>query len=111
MLSWSGPCYDGGSAIVGYVVEVNNQGCAENWVELTDQCESTSYIVCAGLQPNHEYCFRVRAFNAAGVSEPSPVSSAVRMEQKGGLEWVIKLSNLRHNRHLFLFYCFFLLRL
>ncbi|XP_011476265.1 myosin light chain kinase, smooth muscle isoform X3 [Oryzias latipes] len=82
VLSWSGPCYDGGSAIVGYVVEVNNQGCAENWVELTDQCESTSYIVCAGLQPNHEYCFRVRAFNPAGVSEPSPVSSAVRMEQK-----------------------------
>uniref|UniRef100_A0A3P9JQM4 Myosin light chain kinase, smooth muscle n=1 Tax=Oryzias latipes TaxID=8090 RepID=A0A3P9JQM4_ORYLA len=82
VLSWSGPCYDGGSAILGYVVEVNNKGCAENWIELTDQCESTSYRVCAGLQPNHEYCFRVRAFNAAGVSEPSPVSSAVRMEQK-----------------------------
>ncbi|KAF6736288.1 Myosin light chain kinase, smooth muscle [Oryzias melastigma] len=82
VLSWSGPCYDGGSAILGYVVEVKNQGCAEDWIELTDQCKSTSYRVCSGLQPKHEYCFRVRAFNAAGVSEPSPVSPAVRMEQK-----------------------------
>ncbi|CAG5898019.1 unnamed protein product [Menidia menidia] len=84
VLSWSGPCYDGGSAILGYWVEVKNQGGAEaeEWRQLTARCESTSYRVCSGLEPRQEYCFRVRAFNAVGVSEPSPVSSSVKMEQK-----------------------------
>nr|XP_033501640.1 myosin light chain kinase, smooth muscle isoform X1 [Epinephelus lanceolatus] len=84
VLSWSGPCYDGGSAILGYVVEVKNQGHAEpkEWTELTAQCKSTSYRVCSGLQPQQEYCFRVRAYNAVGVSEPGPVSPVVTMEQK-----------------------------
>uniref|UniRef100_UPI0037E78433 myosin light chain kinase, smooth muscle n=1 Tax=Semicossyphus pulcher TaxID=241346 RepID=UPI0037E78433 len=84
VLSWSGPCYDGGSAVLGYVVEVKNQGRAEpaDWSELTAQCKSTSYRVSSGLQPQQEYCFRVRAYNAVGVSEPGPVSPVVRMEQK-----------------------------
>ncbi|XP_051243409.1 myosin light chain kinase, smooth muscle isoform X2 [Dicentrarchus labrax] len=84
VLSWSGPCYDGGSAILGYVVEVKNQGRVElgDWSELTAQCKSTSYRVSSGLQPQQEYCFRVRAYNEVGVSEPGPVSPVVRMEQK-----------------------------
>ncbi|KAK2833183.1 hypothetical protein Q5P01_017072 [Channa striata] len=84
VLSWSGPCYDGGSVILGYVVEVKNQGRAEpgDWKELTAQCKSTSYRVCSGLQPQEEYCFRVRAYNTVGVSEPGPVSPLVKMEQK-----------------------------
>ncbi|XP_042361002.1 myosin light chain kinase, smooth muscle isoform X2 [Plectropomus leopardus] len=84
VLSWSGPCYDGGSAILGYVVEVKNQGSVEreDWTELTAQCKSTSYRVCSELQPQQEYCFRVRAYNAVGVSEPGPVSPVVLMEQK-----------------------------
>lgn len=84
VLSWSGPCYDGGSAVLGYVVEVKNQGRAEpgEWSELTAQCKSTSYRVSTGLQPQQEYCFRVRAYNEVGVSEPGPVSPVVRMEKK-----------------------------
>ncbi|XP_029914606.1 myosin light chain kinase, smooth muscle isoform X2 [Myripristis murdjan] len=84
VLSWSGPCYDGGSAIQGYVVEVRSPGPTEpgDWRELTDQCKSTSYRVCSGLRPQEEYCFRVKAYNAVGVSEPGPESPVVRMEQK-----------------------------
>lgn len=91
MLSWSGPCYDGGSAILGYVVEVKKHGRAESedWNELTSQCTSTSYRVCSGLQPEEQYCFRVRAYNAVGVSEPGPASPVVRMEQKGELMRVV----------------------
>ncbi|XP_063760591.1 myosin light chain kinase, smooth muscle isoform X2 [Eleginops maclovinus] len=83
VLSWSGPCYDGGSAVLGYVVEIKNQGRVDSgdWAELTGQCKSTSYRVYSGLQPQQEYCFRVRAYNAVGVSEPGPVSPLVRMEQ------------------------------
>lgn len=69
------------------MVEVKNQGRVEpgDWSELTAQCKSTSYRVCSGLQPQQEYCFRVSAYNAVGVSEPGPVSPVVRMEQKGEL--------------------------
>ncbi|KAF3845994.1 hypothetical protein F7725_003072 [Dissostichus mawsoni] len=83
VLSWSGPCYDGGSAVLGYVVEVKNQGRVDpgDWAELTAQCKSTSYKVCSGLLPQQEYCFKVRAYNAVGVSEPGPVSPVVRMDQ------------------------------
>uniref|UniRef100_A0A3P8THM9 Myosin, light chain kinase 5 n=1 Tax=Amphiprion percula TaxID=161767 RepID=A0A3P8THM9_AMPPE len=85
VLSWSGPCYDGGSAILGYVVEVKNQEPGEpgHWSKLTAQCKSTSYRVSSGLQPQQKYCFRVRAYNSVGVSEPGPVSPVVRMEQEG----------------------------
>lgn len=85
VLSWSGPCYDGGSAVLGYVVEVKGQGGAESvdWSELTARCESTSFRVSSGLQPHREYCFRVRAYNAVGASEAGPVSLVVRMEEKG----------------------------
>lgn len=83
-LSWSGPCYDGGTAILGYVVEIKNPGVAESadWRKLTDQCTSTSYVVSA-LQAHQEYCFRVKAYNEVGISQPGPVSPVVRMEQKG----------------------------
>uniref|UniRef100_H3D2B2 Myosin, light chain kinase 5 n=1 Tax=Tetraodon nigroviridis TaxID=99883 RepID=H3D2B2_TETNG len=82
-LSWSGPCYDGGSAVLGYVVEIKNPGGADSadWRKLTDQCTSTSYIVTE-LQAHQEYCFRVSAYNAVGISQPGPVSPLVRMEQK-----------------------------
>lgn len=83
MLSWSGPCYDGGSAVLGYVVEVENQAEPGDWKELTSQCKSTSYRACSGLQPRQEYCFRVSAYNEVGISEPGPVSPVVRMEKKG----------------------------
>ncbi|XP_068434941.1 myosin light chain kinase, smooth muscle [Clinocottus analis] len=85
VLSWSGPCYDGGSAILGYVVEVKNRHPVESgdWSEITGQCESTSLKVRSGLQPGRKYCFRVRAYNAVGASEPGPVSPVVKMEEKG----------------------------
>ncbi|PWA17781.1 hypothetical protein CCH79_00008256, partial [Gambusia affinis] len=83
VLSWSGPCYDGGSAVLGYVLELRNQGLSEagEWKKLTAKCASTSYQVSSGLQPGQEYCFRVRAYNAVGKSDPSPVSAVVKMEE------------------------------
>uniref|UniRef100_A0A673W9I1 Myosin, light chain kinase 5 n=1 Tax=Salmo trutta TaxID=8032 RepID=A0A673W9I1_SALTR len=84
VLSWSGPCYDGGSAVLGYVVEVRRKGPAESggWSELTAHCKSTSYKVRSGLEPQGEYCFRVRAYNVVGVSEPSEESPLIKMEQR-----------------------------
>ncbi|XP_071027898.1 myosin light chain kinase, smooth muscle-like isoform X2 [Oncorhynchus clarkii lewisi] len=83
VLSWSGPCYDGGSAVLGYVVEVRRKGPAESgdWSALSAHCKSTSYKVRSGLEPQAEYCFRVRAYNVVGVSEPSEESQLIKMEQ------------------------------
>ncbi|KAA0705708.1 Myosin light chain kinase, smooth muscle [Triplophysa tibetana] len=84
VLSWSGPSYDGGTAVTGYVVEVcENSAENSHWRELTTQCKSTSFRVSSGLQPQRNYSFRVRACNAVGVSEPSQESQPIRMENQG----------------------------
>ncbi|KAF5899703.1 myosin light chain kinase, smooth muscle-like, partial [Clarias magur] len=86
VLTWSGPCYDGGSVITGYVVEVQQVSSAKAgyWTELSASCKSTSLRVSSGLQPQEEYRFRVRACNAVGRSDPSPESQVVRMDSGAG---------------------------
>uniref|UniRef100_A0A8C1VA30 Myosin, light chain kinase 5 n=1 Tax=Cyprinus carpio TaxID=7962 RepID=A0A8C1VA30_CYPCA len=73
VLSWSGPCFDGGSAITAYVVEFQRLDQTEpgDWTEITNQCQNTSYRVRSGLDPQGQYRFRVRACNAVGASDPS----------------------------------------
>uniref|UniRef100_A0A3B3Q698 Myosin, light chain kinase 5 n=1 Tax=Paramormyrops kingsleyae TaxID=1676925 RepID=A0A3B3Q698_9TELE len=85
VLSWSGPCYDGGSAIVGYVVEARREGPGKpkDWSEVTSRCRSTSYRFRPGLEPEAEYRFRVRAYNTVGVSRPSQESGIIRMDAGG----------------------------
>ncbi|KAL4660506.1 myosin light chain kinase, smooth muscle-like isoform X1 [Arapaima gigas] len=82
VLSWSGPSYDGGAAITGYAVEVKAEGprTPGNWTEVTSCCTSTSYRVQTGLEPQGQYCFRVRAYNRVGVSKPSQESEIIKMD-------------------------------
>ncbi|XP_058477440.1 myosin light chain kinase, smooth muscle-like [Solea solea] len=81
VLSWTGPSYDGGTAVLGYIVEVRREGPDEpgSWTEVSSRCKNTSYRVCSGLEPKGRYRFRVRAYNSAGVSEPSQESDCVEM--------------------------------
>lgn len=79
VLSWTGPSYDGGTAVLGYKVEVRQED-LDTWTEVTSRCKNTSYHVRAGLEPLGQYRFRVRAYNSAGVSEPSQESGRVKME-------------------------------
>ncbi|XP_035602993.1 myosin light chain kinase, smooth muscle-like [Oncorhynchus keta] len=85
VLSWSGPSYDGGTAVTGYAVEVRREGTEkpEDWTEVTTRCKNTSYRIRSVLEPLGEYRFRVRAYNLAGVSEPSEVSDCVKMDTRG----------------------------
>lgn len=90
VLSWMGPSYDGGTAVLGYIVEVSRQeglGRPGSWTVLSSQCKSTSYRVCSGLEPLGQYCFRVRAYNSAGISEPSRESECVKMATAS--EWYV----------------------
>uniref|UniRef100_A0A8C1VAB0 Myosin, light chain kinase 5 n=1 Tax=Cyprinus carpio TaxID=7962 RepID=A0A8C1VAB0_CYPCA len=81
VLSWSGPCFDGGSAITAYVVEFQRLDQTEpgDWTEITNQCQNTSYRVRSGLDPQGQYRFRVRACNAVGASDPSEESDCIKM--------------------------------
>ncbi|XP_046887941.1 myosin light chain kinase, smooth muscle-like isoform X1 [Hypomesus transpacificus] len=85
VLSWTGPSYDGGSAITGYIVEVRQEVPDKpgDWTELTTHCMNTSYRVRSGLEPLGQYRFRVRASNSVGTSEPSNMSDCVKMDTKG----------------------------
>lgn len=85
VLSWTGPCYDGGSAVTSYLVEaqqVSSTGTG-HWTELSAGCKSTSLRASSGLQPQAEYRFRVRARNAVGLSAPGPESQVIRMDSAG----------------------------
>ncbi|XP_063816061.1 myosin light chain kinase, smooth muscle-like isoform X2 [Pseudophryne corroboree] len=81
-LSWSGPCYDGGSAVLSYRIEVK-QAEQDSWTLLTDTCVNTSYHVSKGLLAGERYQFRVRACNAYGVSEAGEESDVVTMSSNG----------------------------
>ncbi|CAB1448705.1 unnamed protein product [Pleuronectes platessa] len=81
VLSWSGPSYDGGTAVLGYIVEVLDEGSDKpaSWTEAWSRCKNTSYHIRSGLEPLGQYRFRVRAYNSAGVSEPSQESDCIKM--------------------------------
>lgn len=87
VLSWTGPSYDGGTAVLGYIIEVRRDdlGKSGNWTEITNNCKNTSYHVRSGLEPQGKYHFRVRAYNSVGVSEPSQESDCVEMAMSS--EW------------------------
>ncbi|XP_076008098.1 myosin light chain kinase, smooth muscle-like [Genypterus blacodes] len=81
VLSWTGPCFDGGTAVLGYIVEVREESSDEPgpWSKVTGCCKNTSYQVRSGLEPLGHYRFRVRAYNFAGISDPSEESNCVTM--------------------------------
>ncbi|XP_061120064.1 myosin light chain kinase, smooth muscle-like isoform X1 [Syngnathus typhle] len=81
VLSWTGPSFDGGTAVLGYIVEVRRLGAdaSGDWTEIAERCKNTSTQVSSGLEPYGKYRFRVRAYNAEGVSEPSQESDTVTM--------------------------------
>uniref|UniRef100_A0A672FYN7 Myosin light chain kinase, smooth muscle-like n=1 Tax=Salarias fasciatus TaxID=181472 RepID=A0A672FYN7_SALFA len=81
VLSWTGPSYDGGTAVLGYIVEVIQEGPDKpgSWTEIISRCRNTSHHVRSGLEPLGQYRFRVRAYNSAGTSEPSQESEIIKM--------------------------------
>lgn len=62
--------YDGGCKIMGYILEMQQKG-EDKWERCNDFLVPVLSYTVRGLKEGKNYTFRVKAENAAGVSEPS----------------------------------------
>ena len=67
-IEWRPPLDDGGSPVLGYVVEMSAKGGTWQKVGYTSS-HDTRYTV-AGLEEGAEYFFKVSAENSVGLSRP-----------------------------------------
>ncbi|XP_052903259.1 myosin light chain kinase, smooth muscle-like [Anopheles moucheti] len=76
-VSWNPAPYDGGSAITGFVIEMEQNG-EERWVCAKRVPNSFSCLL-ENLQQHDCYRFRIRAENVHGTSHPTPASDLVTL--------------------------------
>lgn len=72
-IRWEKPHYDGGSPIIGYVVEHRRMGSTQ-WTKATPMLVPYLELSLGGLEPGWRYQFRIIAENAVGKSDPSEIS-------------------------------------
>ncbi|XP_046606834.1 uncharacterized protein LOC124298633 [Neodiprion virginianus] len=72
-IRWERSPSNGGSAIVGYMVEHRRMG-SPHWIRAAPILCTFPELTLSGLEPGWRYQFRVRAQNALGLSEPSELS-------------------------------------
>ncbi|XP_036451085.1 roundabout homolog 2-like [Colossoma macropomum] len=77
-LSWR-PGPEDASLISSYVIEAFGQLVSNSWQTVADHVKNTQYTV-KDLRPNTVYVFIIRAVNAQGVGDPSPMSEPVRTQ-------------------------------
>ncbi|XP_041439293.1 roundabout homolog 2 isoform X3 [Xenopus laevis] len=65
--------------VASYVIEAFSQSVSNSWQTVANHVKTTIYTV-KGLRPNTIYLFMVRAINAEGLSDPSPISDPVRTQ-------------------------------
>ncbi|XP_052862718.1 muscle M-line assembly protein unc-89 isoform X2 [Anopheles cruzii] len=72
-IRWTRPPTDGGSAILGYVVEQRRTG-SPHWVRACPSLVLQTELSLSGLEPGWRYQFRVMADNIVGRSDASEAS-------------------------------------
>uniref|UniRef100_A0A4W6F5K9 Roundabout guidance receptor 2 n=1 Tax=Lates calcarifer TaxID=8187 RepID=A0A4W6F5K9_LATCA len=77
-LSWE-PGPEAGSPVSSYVIEAFGQSVSNSWQTVADHVKTTDYTV-KDLRPNTVYLFIIRAVNAQGLGDPSPMSEPVRTQ-------------------------------
>ena len=76
-LEWTPPKDDGGAPIQSYIVQMRDKA-GRQWVDaMRVSGDRTVAKVTDGIEPNHEYEFRIVAVNKAGPGEPSDTSKSV----------------------------------
>lgn len=90
-LAWEEPESDGGSKVIGYVVERRDVK-RKTWTLATDHAESPEYTV-TGLQKDSLYLFRVCARNRVGsgpnVETDKPVQAKNKFGKNDFVSWCI----------------------
>ncbi|KAM7374101.1 hypothetical protein PAMP_006778 [Pampus punctatissimus] len=77
-LSWE-PGPEAGSLVSSYVIEAFGQSVSNSWQTVADYVKTTESTV-KDLRPNTVYLFIIRAVNAQGLGDPSPMSEPVRTQ-------------------------------
>ncbi|XP_030648056.1 roundabout homolog 2-like [Chanos chanos] len=77
-LSWH-PGPEEAPLISSYVIEAFGQLVSNSWQTVAEHVKSTQYTV-RDLRPNTVYLFIIRAVNAQGLGDPSPMSEPVRTQ-------------------------------
>ena len=95
MMAPAAPEDDGGSAVSEYKVEMRDAD-RRSWTEVARTRDTNTELRNCGIEVEHEYVFRVTAYNAGGESETSESSDAitamerfVKPGQPSGLCWTI----------------------
>uniref|UniRef100_A0A8K9XD85 Roundabout, axon guidance receptor, homolog 3 (Drosophila) n=1 Tax=Oncorhynchus mykiss TaxID=8022 RepID=A0A8K9XD85_ONCMY len=78
-LTWQPNAHEGGAAVTSYILEAFSQSAGSTWQTVADLVKLEKHTV-SGLFPNTIYLFIVRAVNAYGLSDPSPISEPVRTQ-------------------------------
>ncbi|XP_038565004.1 roundabout homolog 3 isoform X1 [Micropterus salmoides] len=78
-LTWQPNAHEGGAAVTSYIIEAFSQSAGSTWQTVADMVKMETHTI-TGLLPNTIYLFIVRAVNAYGLSDPSPISEPVRTQ-------------------------------
>lgn len=68
-IKWKPPTDDGGSPLIGYIVE-KREASRSIWSKIDNVDAKTTQLRCKNLIEKTEYFFRVIAINAIGASQP-----------------------------------------
>ena len=96
-ITWKPPLYDGGSKIMGYIIEKIAKG-EERWKRCNEHLVPVLTYTAKGLEEGKEYQFRVRAENAAGISEPSRATPPTKAVDPIGKLCLMGVPSSHHGR-------------
>ncbi|KAM6933834.1 roundabout homolog 1 isoform 6-T6 [Xenentodon cancila] len=77
-LSWK-PNLNAGATPTSYIIEAFSHASGSSWQTLAEHVKTESFVL-KGLKPSAVYLFLVRAANAYGLSDPSPITDAVKIQ-------------------------------
>lgn len=80
-IKWERPYTDGGSAIIGYLLEQRRVG-SPSWVKTSTTLLPYPEITLTGIDPVWRFQFRVFAQNVVGISESSPISDPISLHMQ-----------------------------
>lgn len=82
-LGWEKPEHDGGSRLIGYIVEACKAG-TEKWMKVANLKLTDFEYTIDKLNENEQYLFRVRALNSRGVGEAKEIVTPVTVQELRG---------------------------